>query len=259
MAVNNEPGFLSSKLTTALKVASLAGVSGLAVGGISGILRGRYPVVRSIAFGIQWTVFGVSYWILRDSVLTGVFDEDVTPLQRASVSAVAAGIAGGATTYTLVSRRFVPAFVTLSIGGFAGQKAYDTIDAWQLRRKQEEEAAPHAKKPFGQRLLESRWTLLKSLSDEDYIEMLEERKTNVEIEIALVDDKMAELRKKIFYQMNLGARPPLLVLTVPIAEIMNITRASSSTSATRGKLDPTAATIIRPWKGCMDWRAFDIT
>lgn len=65
--------------------------------------------------------------------------------------------------------------------------------------------------------------------------------------------------QKIFYQMNLGARPPLLVLTVPIAEIMNITRASSSTSATRGKLDPTAATIIRPWKGCMDWRAFDIT
>lgn len=40
--------------------------------------------------------------VLRDSVLTGVFDEDVTPLQRASVSAVAAGIAGGATTYTLV-------------------------------------------------------------------------------------------------------------------------------------------------------------
>ncbi|KAI5306988.1 hypothetical protein KEM56_005823, partial [Ascosphaera pollenicola] len=45
------------------------------------------------------------------------------------------------------------------------------------------------------RLLESKWTLLKPLSDEDYIEMLEERKANVDVEIALVDDKMAELRR----------------------------------------------------------------
>ncbi|KAI5290589.1 hypothetical protein KEM54_001087 [Ascosphaera aggregata] len=163
----------SRSLMTTVKVGSLAGICGLAYGGVSGVIRGRHPAIRSIAMGIQWS--------LRNTALTYGFSHDPTPMQRASVSAVAGGISGGATT----------------IASFIGQKAYDAIDDWQLRRSEEEEANPTVKKPLEQRLLESKWTLLKPLSDAEYIEMLEDRKTQIEVEIALVEEKLAGLKRSV--------------------------------------------------------------
>ncbi|KAI5288461.1 hypothetical protein KEM52_001140 [Ascosphaera acerosa] len=188
---------------TAAKVGSVAGALGLLYGATTGVLRGRHPVIRSIAMGIQWSVFGASFWTLRSLALSyGLAgDQPASPLQRAAITAAASGLAGGVTTYTLVSRRFLPAFLALGAGGFIGQRVYDAVDAMQLRQAEEAAADPavraQRKKPLEQRLLESKWTLLKPLSDEDYVEMLEDRKTQVEVEIALVEEKMAELRKAV--------------------------------------------------------------
>lgn len=50
-------------------------------------------------------------------------------------------------------------------------------------------------KPFLQRMADSKWIPLKSLSDDDYKAMLNEKVLSIETEMALIDDKIEELQK----------------------------------------------------------------
>lgn len=51
------------------------------------------------------------------------------------------------------------------------------------------------KVPYVRRLLESRWVPLKSLSDHDYMAMLNEKAIKIEAEIAIIDERIAALQK----------------------------------------------------------------
>jgi hypothetical protein len=42
--------------------------------------------------------------------------------------------------------------------------------------------------------LRSKWSPLKKLTDREYIEMMEEKMLKLDVEIALIDDRIAELR-----------------------------------------------------------------
>lgn len=66
---------------------------------------------------------------------------------------------------------------------------FNAIDAYQ----KEQPDAPS--KPFLQRMADSKWIPLKSLSDDDYRRILSEKALTIEAEMALVDDKIAELQK----------------------------------------------------------------
>lgn len=46
-----------------------------------------------------------------------------------------------------------------------------------------------------QRLLNSKWLLMKHLSDQEYLDILNEKKLGIEVEIALLDEKIAEIEK----------------------------------------------------------------
>lgn len=50
-------------------------------------------------------------------------------------------------------------------------------------------------KPFLQRLADSKWVPLKSLSDDDYRGILNEKLLSIEAEVALLDEKIQELEK----------------------------------------------------------------
>lgn len=50
-------------------------------------------------------------------------------------------------------------------------------------------------KPFLQRLADSKWVPLRSLSDDDYRGMLNEKLLSIEAEVALLDEKIQELEK----------------------------------------------------------------
>lgn len=86
--------------------------------------------------------------------------------------------------------RIIPGVVVFSVLGFLGQSSYNMIDEWQLQR---ENNAPT--KPLGQRIVESRWMPFRVLTDEQYREILDEKLLSVEAEIAMVDEKIDELRK----------------------------------------------------------------
>lgn len=85
--------------------------------------------------------------------------------------------------------RIIPGVVVFSILGYLGQSSYNMVDEWQLQR----DDTPT--KPLGQRIMESRWMPLKVLTDEQYREILDEKLLSVEAEIAVVDEKIDELRK----------------------------------------------------------------
>lgn len=52
------------------------------------------------------------------------------------------------------------------------------------------------REPFWTRLARQRWSPVRALSDEEYIEMLREKMLKVDVEIAILDDKIAELRRQ---------------------------------------------------------------
>jgi len=57
------------------------------------------------------------------------------------------------------------------------------------------EQANVSSKPFLQRLADSKWVPLKSLSDDDYRGILNEKLLSIEAEVALLDEKIQELEK----------------------------------------------------------------
>lgn len=87
----------------------------------------------------------------------------------------------------MIGGRLLPGFIVFSLLGYVGQKSYNAIDTWQM----EQPDAPS--KPIIQRMADSKWIPLKSLSDDDYRRILNEKMLSIEAEIALVDEKIGEL------------------------------------------------------------------
>ncbi|PYH96203.1 hypothetical protein BO71DRAFT_321445 [Aspergillus ellipticus CBS 707.79] len=175
-------------LLSSLKVGALSGSAGLLYGGIAGVIRSPNPVIHSLASGIHWSLCGTSFWWLRTNILKLHYEDKATPKQRSYVSALSGGAAGGVTT-RVIGGRFIPGVVVFSLLGYVGQSSYNAIDTWQM------EKANTPSKPFLQRMADSKWIPLKSLSDDDFKGMLNEKLLSIEAEIALVDDKIEELRQ----------------------------------------------------------------
>ncbi|KAJ0418998.1 hypothetical protein BJY00DRAFT_314450 [Aspergillus carlsbadensis] len=125
---------------------------------------------------------------LRSNILEKYYEDKATPRQRTYASTVSGGVAGGVVT-RLMGGRLAPGLAIFSLLGCIGQASYNTIDQWQLKQ------ANTPSKPFLDRMAESKWIPLKSLSDDEYRHILSEKLLSVEAEIALIDDKIEELER----------------------------------------------------------------
>ncbi|KAE8154651.1 hypothetical protein BDV25DRAFT_147220 [Aspergillus avenaceus] len=178
----------NNALLSCLKAGALGGSAGLIYGGVSGVIRSHHPVIHSISCGIQWSACGTSFWWLRSNILKLHYKDQASSKQRAYVSALSGGIAGGAVT-RLMGGRLVPGVVVFSLLGYVGQSSYNVIDRWQL------EQANMPSKPIIQRIADSKWIPLKTLSDDDYRGILNEKLLSIEAEMAILDEKIEELEK----------------------------------------------------------------
>lgn len=84
----------------------------------------------------------------------------------------------------------LPGILMFSIFGAAGQWAYNGMDG-----SKSVNVAP--KKNFWERMGERSWSPMKVLSNEEYAAMLKGRQLKIDVEIAVIDDKIAALRKEI--------------------------------------------------------------
>jgi hypothetical protein len=84
-------------------------------------------------------------------------------------------------------RNIIPGALVFSLLGAGGQ-AY-------LNRREARPPAPEKKPESSGSSWWSRWSPIKRLSDEDYAAILEERVLQLEADIALIDERIEEIRK----------------------------------------------------------------
>ena len=79
--------------------------------------------------------------------------------------------------------------------GYAGQKGYNSLDARHTHQSQIATGENQlARKPFWQRVADSKYSPMKVLSDEEYEKVLREKLVRVEAEIALIDDDIGKMQ-----------------------------------------------------------------
>ncbi|KAK0736893.1 hypothetical protein B0T21DRAFT_363975 [Apiosordaria backusii] len=175
-------------VVASLKVGGSAGACGLFIGGAAGILRGAPPVFFSLVAGGQWFALGSSYWAARLMAFNALGGEEkMTSGDKLKGSAFAgafSGIVGGSLRGP---RNIIPGAVVCSLLGVGGQAYANRREA----KQREAEKDPSKNKGFWH----SSWSPITALSDQDYVNLLEEKLLRVEADIALIDDRIKQLRE----------------------------------------------------------------
>ncbi|KAK2012334.1 hypothetical protein LZ32DRAFT_605560 [Colletotrichum eremochloae] len=166
-----------------LKVGALTGTIGMFSGIAAGIIRDSTPALFALASGIQWFALGSSYWFSRTVVMSAWGGEEkLSNSSKAQASAIAGGTAGMVGGLIRGPKNIVPGVIVFSLIGGTGQAFYNSM--------QGRPEVTEKKKSF----FESSWSPLKKLSDDEYRNMIDEKMLKIDAEIALIDDKIAELR-----------------------------------------------------------------
>lgn len=191
---------------------------GLAIGATYGTLRTTTPVLFSLVSGVQWFAIGTTFWGVRTAILnqTGLRNwwhvtrglpllprQDLNPTTKDRVRA--STIAGAATGFSLGflrgPRNVIPGTLMFTLFGWAGQHAYNYLDTRhsenvRTEAERREQKTQIEKLNWLQRFARSSWSPMTELTDEQYEKMLNEKLLGVEVEIALIDEKIDKLRKE---------------------------------------------------------------
>lgn len=112
-----------------------------------------------------------------------------TPQDRSKASAIAGVLSGGACGALFRGRsNIIPGALVMGLAGYAGQ----SFQNWKAATP----AVPKSEKPR-RGFWESMTSIgvVTHLTDEQYAEMLRERLLKVDVEIAVLDDKIAAIKK----------------------------------------------------------------
>ncbi|OKL58191.1 hypothetical protein UA08_06649 [Talaromyces atroroseus] len=110
--------------------------------------------------------------------------------QLGYASAISGGLSGGAVTKLMVhpGGKFTPGLVVFSLLSYLGQGSWNMVERWHLSNQGKKES-----RSILQRMADSKWIPLRSLSDNDFKHILNEKILSMEVEIALLDDKIQSL------------------------------------------------------------------
>lgn len=163
--------------------------AGFLFGGTAGILKNTTPFLFATASSIRCFGLGTSYWAARGTILHAWTTTDsLTPTTLIAASTISGGLSGG--TFAAITRgrsNVIPGVLMWSLFGGAGQWA---ANRWNGRDRSE---APTS---FWHRVASSRWSPIKAMTDDEYAEVLRERMMKVEVEIAIVDERIAALKQQ---------------------------------------------------------------
>ncbi|KAL8371279.1 hypothetical protein RB595_001224 [Gaeumannomyces hyphopodioides] len=179
---SRETSVSSGLITKSLTVGAFTGTLGVLVGAATGVIRARPAGISAILAGIHWFAIGSGYYGSKE-VLTSAWGGEgaLTRTDKVAVGAAAGGIAGAASG--LLARgppNMLPSALAFSLLGAGGQAIANNMA----------ERAPGPKRDW----LASKWSPLTRLTDEEYEQILEEKILKLEVEIALVEDRISHLR-----------------------------------------------------------------
>lgn len=169
----------------------LPGGAGFLFGSASGIVRGLPPLLAGGASALQTFAIGTIFSACRSSVLQAwTVDDKVLPSKDlTTASAISGGITGGVVGLLVRGRaNVVPGTIMFAIFGAAGQHFYSGWSAPTDRQPKEN---------FWKRMSDKSWTPFKMLTNDEYSDMLKEKMLKVDVEIAILDDKIAALRTRM--------------------------------------------------------------
>ncbi|KAI0446084.1 hypothetical protein F4803DRAFT_78496 [Xylaria telfairii] len=167
--------------TRSLQAGMIAGGLGAFVGAGSGIARSAPPSLFAIFAGFQWFALGSSYMATRDLLRhTWGGEESMSPSDFVKASAVAGGVSGMIGGMIRGRQNILPGMVFFSIAAAGASYASQHIEG-------------HDSKPKTS-WLESKWSPMQRLSDEDYMNKIEEKILRLDAEIAIIDDNIASLK-----------------------------------------------------------------
>ncbi|KAK0264307.1 hypothetical protein LTR01_001354 [Friedmanniomyces endolithicus] len=178
-------------LGPSFKVGAACGCAGFLFGGTSGILKGTTPFLFATAASIQTFALGTTFWACRSTILRTTFSGEQLQSDLLKASSFAGGLSGGLVAAITRGRRSVlPATLMWSLFGGIGQLAYNGYATGNVTRQ----ISPP--EDFWTKMARQSWFPLKALSNEEYSEMLREKMLKVDVEIALLDDRIAALGKQ---------------------------------------------------------------
>lgn len=170
-----------------------------------GVLRGAPGFLFGAASGLQTFTLGATFTACRTAVLAAwtTDQSDLTPRDLTKASAVAGGVSGALVgTITRGRSNAIPGAFMMTIFGAAGQHLYSR---WATSSLPD---ATATQKGFWKRITEQRWSPVKLLTNEEYLDMLHEKLLKVDVEIAVIDDKINALKQQQKSAENSAASTP---------------------------------------------------
>ncbi|RDA89894.1 hypothetical protein CP533_6252 [Ophiocordyceps camponoti-saundersi (nom. inval.)] len=168
----------------ALKAGTLTGMAGVATGVGTAIAFDKRPILSGFAMGSEWFALGSTYWLFRSLAIAHLGgQEQVTPREKVMASALA-GSAGGAVSGLMRgTHAIMPCVVFYGLLGGGGQMVTNLIASRPPKPPQEKRS-----------WLQSKWLPMRILSDEEYEESINEAILRVEADIAICDERIAQIR-----------------------------------------------------------------
>ncbi|KAI7471669.1 hypothetical protein KC351_g12031 [Hortaea werneckii] len=176
----------------ALKVGAACGTAGFLFGGTVGILKGSTPFLFATASGLQTFALGSSFWTCRSTFIQTRRDPSaLTTSELYQASGISGAVSGGLVALVTRGRRnVIPATLMWGLSGLVGQATYNAMYAKPAV------VVEGPKETFWERMAKKSWTPIKYVTNEEYAEMLREKMLKIDVEIAVLDDKIAELKKQ---------------------------------------------------------------
>ncbi|KAI1001752.1 hypothetical protein K3495_g6450 [Podosphaera aphanis] len=175
----------------ALQVGAASGTSGLLVGAFAGIIRSNTPVLFSLFSGVQCFVLGFNITAFRGLIIQSWGKEKLTHNEKIMVSSAAGGLGGGMSGAILRGRtNVIPGAIMFTLFGAIGQMLFNKFETRTIEPIPREQNNTDS-------WLNSKWSPVKPLSDEEYEGLMNEKLLKIKTEIALVDEKIELVKKEI--------------------------------------------------------------
>ncbi|EWZ38265.1 hypothetical protein FOCG_04818 [Fusarium oxysporum f. sp. radicis-lycopersici 26381] len=185
-----------------LKFGGYAGTAGILAGVGGSIFQEANPIVWGAFSGFQWFTLGTSFWCKfthQNHVLASGLTSQVTRSivvkawggeerlkngDKTIASAIAGTAAGSVGGLIRGPKNILPAMLVFTTVGAGGQMIANRMATRKPKVHDENES------------FWTRWSPLKKLTDQEYRDMMSEKMLRIDADIALIDDRIAELKKQ---------------------------------------------------------------
>ncbi|KAF5614356.1 uncharacterized protein FSUBG_236 [Fusarium subglutinans] len=168
-----------------LKFGGYAGTAGVLAGVGGSIFQEANPIIWGAVSGFQWFTLGTSFWFTRSIVVKAWGGEEKLQNGDKTIASAIAGTAAGSVGGLIRGpKNILPAMLVFTTVGAGGQLIANRMATRKPKVHDEKES------------FWSRWSPLKKLTDQEYRDMMSEKMLRIDADIALIDDRIAELKKQ---------------------------------------------------------------